>query len=134
MSSDRGRPVEALIPPYDHPHRMPTEYYKVVTYIPPEFLDEMMDRINRSMEPLYDSYDYVFSFWPVEGRWRPLEGAAPYQGMIGSIEEGREIRLETTAKAKDVREVVMAIKAVHPYEEPVIDLFPVIPYRLLLDQ
>ena len=110
------------------------EFYKVITYLPEKFLEEMMERMNESMETLYSNYDFVFSFWKVEGRWRPLEGAVPFQGEVGRVEEGKEIRLETTVKEKDVQQVVLAVRGMHPYEEPVIDIIPVIPYRQLLDQ
>lgn len=104
-------------------------YYKVVVFLPPEYREEMMRAINASMEPIYPNYDMVFSYHMVKGCWRPLEGSKPYQGSEGEVEEADELRLEFAIKAADLRRVVDAVIAAHPYEEPGIDIFPFTPGR-----
>ena len=97
--------------------------------IPAEFLQTLMDSINDSMEPLYPHYDRTFCYWPVKGTWRSLPGANPYNGSVGRISVADEMRLEFAVREKDLKNVLDIIVDVHPYEEPVIDVVPMIPWK-----
>ncbi len=101
------------------------DYYKVVVYVPEQFLNKMMEEINFSMSPICDHYDHVFSYSKIKGTWRPLPGAQPYEGKIGEIQEAEEIKLEFTIKTIEIESVLNAIKITHPYEKPVIDVYPI---------
>ena len=63
------------------------------------------------------------SYSRVTGTWRALDGANPYIGTPGEISEEPEIKVEVTLKAE---EVAAAVRRVHPYEEPVINLIPLL--------
>ncbi len=108
---------------------MGSKAYKVATSVPKEHLGEMMDRISESIEPLYPGYDRVFSYWPVTGTWRPLEGSDPFIGTPGRIAVAEEFRLEFAVAEKDLAAAVRAIRDVHPYEEPAIDVIPMVPWK-----
>ena len=69
-------------------------------------------------------YDCCLSYAPVTGCWRPLEGAAPYLGSVGEISSGPELKVEVTCRTEQVERTVEAVKRVHPYEEPVINVIP----------
>jgi hypothetical protein len=58
------------------------------------------------------------------GRFLPVEGAHPAIGEVGKTEVVAEERIEWTCAAETVDAVVSAIRAVHPYEEVVIDVYP----------
>ncbi len=58
------------------------------------------------------------------GSFLPLEGANPYIGSLGKLEEVEEIRLETILPESISRKVVKAMLAAHPYEEAAYDLYP----------
>ena len=58
------------------------------------------------------------------GRFKPEEGAHPAIGEVGKLEEVEEERIEVTVADEFVSEIVAAIRAAHPYEEPVIDIYP----------
>ena len=60
------------------------------------------------------------------GRFRPLKGSNPTIGEIGKLEEVEEERIETICPIGKLKEVIEEIKKVHPYEEPVIDVYPLI--------
>ena len=112
---------------------MPTDpdIYKIGVNIPAEFLEKLMDSVNDVMEPLYPNYDRTYMYWPVKGTWRPLPGANPYNGTVGKIEVADEMRIEFAVKKKDLEKVVRMIAEVHPYEEPAIDVIPMISWRSL---
>lgn len=55
------------------------------------------------------------------GCFKPLEGARPYTGSEGVLEETEEWRLEMLLPASMRRGLEEVLKAVHPYEEPAYD-------------
>ncbi len=57
-----------------------------------------------------------------EGRFRPLDGAAPAVGAVGDLEVVEECRVEAVLPRSLRRQVVEAVRSVHPYEEPAFDL------------
>ncbi len=52
-----------------------------------------------------------------QGRCIPLEGANSAYGEIGKLQVVEKERIETLCEREKVKEVVEAIKKVHPYEE-----------------
>lgn len=60
------------------------------------------------------------------GRFRPLKGAKPHIGKVGKIEEVEEERIETICPIEKIKEILAAVKKVHPYEEPAIDMYPLL--------
>ncbi|MBE6519864.1 MAG: hypothetical protein E7Z68_01935 [Thermoplasmata archaeon] len=103
--------------------------YKVGTCIPRAHLERLMDEVTSSISPLYPGYDRCFSYWPVMGTWRPLEGSDPFIGTPGRIEAVEETRVEFAVKEEDLRKAVEAVRRAHPYEEPAIDVIPMIPWK-----
>ncbi|HEX5967668.1 MAG TPA: hypothetical protein VFY88_04255 [Intrasporangium sp.] len=76
--------------------------------------------------------DYTECAWLVEGtgQFRPGAGASPAIGAAGDLERLPEHRVEVTFPPELRREVVAALRAAHPYEEPafhVIETAPVEP-------
>lgn len=63
------------------------------------------------------------------GRGIALSGANPAVGEQGQLEEAEEEKIEVVCKESDVAAIIKAIKSVHPYEEPVILVFPVKVYQ-----
>ena len=70
--------------------------------------------------------NYSFCSFSVHGigRFLPREGARPAIGEVGKLEEVEEERIEVSCADELVADVVSAIRRVHPYEEPVIDIYP----------
>ena len=66
------------------------------------------------------------------GRFRPLEGANPHLGCIGSVEEVEEAKIETTVLQENLSSVIQAVKSAHPYEEPAIHIVQVIDYKEII--
>ena len=57
------------------------------------------------------------------GTWIADEDANPARGEVGKIEKVNEVKIEMECPEENIQEVVKSIKAVHPYEEMVIDVF-----------
>lgn len=63
------------------------------------------------------------------GRFLPLENSKAFIGEIGKFEEVQEERIEfDSVLIEDVPEVVRAMLAVHPYEQPVYDVYPLLDF------
>ncbi|MEC3915915.1 Nif3-like dinuclear metal center hexameric protein [Nocardia sp. CDC160] len=64
--------------------------------------------------------NYSDAAWTVAGtaRFRPLDGADPVLGAIGELHEVAEDRLEVVAPPSRRADVLAALRAAHPYEEP----------------
>ncbi len=58
------------------------------------------------------------------GRFIPGADANPTIGIPGEPEEVEEVRIEVTCDDELVADVVAAIRRVHSYEEPAIDIYP----------
>jgi hypothetical protein len=97
---------------------------KLEIFIPAEYVDALRDALGQAGAGRIGDYDHCCSVIEVRGYWRPLEGANPFQGEIGRIEEGRECKVEVNCRREMVREVIAAIRRVHPYEEPLINVIP----------
>jgi hypothetical protein len=70
------------------------------------------------------NYDHCMAMYLVQGSFRPLEGANPFEGKVGEINEGTEYKMEINCKRKLIEEAIKIIKSVHPYEEPLINVIP----------
>ena len=72
------------------------------------------------------NYDSCLSYSPVMGCWRPLPGTNPFIGKTNEVSCEPELKVEVTIRSEQLRNTIRAVKAVHPYEEPVINVIPVL--------
>jgi len=108
---------------------MQPKAYKISVAIPVDLKDRLMDAVNSSMTQIYPGYDRAFTIIRSEGTWRSLEGSNPFIGKEGEISVADELRIEFAISAEDLKNVVRAIRDVHPYEEPAIDIMPMILWK-----
>ena len=99
---------------------------KIEVFLPPESVETVCNPLTAENAGLIGNYDNTYATYEVIGHWRPLENANPFLGTPGEIETAREIKLEVNCHRKYVSAVLKAIRAVHPYEEPLINVLPVI--------
>lgn len=104
----------------------PPAQVKVEIFIPTEFVAGLRLEIARAGAGRIGSYDNCSTVMEVRGYWRPLETAQPFAGEIGKIETGTECKVEVNCPYDRVSDVLAAIKNVHPYEQPVINLIPLL--------
>lgn len=99
---------------------------KIEVFLPPEAVETVCKALTSEKAGVIGNYDNTYATTEVTGHWRPLENASPYIGTIGEIETAREIKLEVNCRVEYVPAVLKAIRAAHPYEEPLINVLPVI--------
>lgn len=99
---------------------------KIVVTVPCKNADEVRQAMGDAGAGRIGNYSHcTFSIKGI-GRFKPLEGAKPTIGEIGKFEEVEEERVEVVCEKKKVKEVVKAIKRVHPYEEVALDVYPLL--------
>jgi hypothetical protein len=98
----------------------------VVVYVPESHLEVVLDALHDAGAGRIGEYDRCASWWPVVGQWRPSADASPYEGAAGEVSRGTELRVEVRCAGDLVAVAVAAARAAHPYEEPVIDVHPLV--------
>lgn len=98
------------------------KHMKIEVFIPREDTKNLMQKINDAGFLKEENYDYCYAETEVLGHFRPIEGANPYIGSLGKVEEVLESKLEFRIKEEDLEGVIRTIKSNHPYEVPVINI------------
>ncbi|MBI3261173.1 hypothetical protein HYZ64_02265 [Candidatus Berkelbacteria bacterium] len=101
-------------------------YVKIVVAVPVTGADKIRQVANEVGASRQGNYDFSSGSVRQIGRFRPLAGAKPAVGKIGKIEEVAEERIEFICDKKIYKKVVQALKRAHPYEEPGIDVSPLL--------
>ena len=98
------------------------KFVKIEVFVPRENAKKLMKGINEGGFLEEENYDFCYSETKVIGHFRPITGANPYIGTVGSIEDVEENKIEFRIKKDDLDEVLKIIKRIHPYEVPVINV------------
>ena len=105
---------------------MEAKFVKIVVYTPVAQAQVVREALANAGAGRMGNYEFCSSATIVRGRFRPLKGANPQIGEIGKLEVVEEERVEVTCAVEMTDEIVAAVMAVHPYEVPVIDLYPLL--------
>ena len=103
-------------------------YVKLETFVPEEALESVLAALREAGAGRVGEgpYDSCAATSQVTGHWRPLPGAHPYEGVVGELASEPEIKIEVTVAAELAEAAVSAVRAAHPYEEPVIYAIPLL--------
>lgn len=97
--------------------------HKLIVYVPIDYADKVREAIGQAGGGKLGKYSFCsFSVRGV-GRFKPEERAKPHIGKAGKLEEVEEERIEVTCDGKVLKDVIAAIKRVHPYEEIAMDVW-----------
>jgi len=99
---------------------------KIVVFVPKTHADIVRKAIGDAGAGRIGNYSHCsFSIHGV-GKYKPLEGAHPTIGKVGKFEEVEEERIECVCEKSKAKEIIAAIRKVHPYEEVAFDIYPLI--------
>ncbi|MBQ6343778.1 MAG: NAD(P)-binding domain-containing protein [Anaerolineaceae bacterium] len=96
--------------------------FKLEIFIPETHFADLREVLQSVDAGHIGSYDCCLSYSKVIGTWRPLANTSPFIGKENEISEAEELKVEVTVRGEILDETLKAIKAVHPYEEPVINV------------
>jgi dinuclear metal center YbgI/SA1388 family protein len=101
------------------------ELLKLVVFVPVDYLDQVRTSLFPYAESFGNYRDCSFAA-AGEGTFTPQEGAQPFIGRIGTRQQVPEERLELLLERTNLARTIKALLAVHPYEEPAYDLYPLL--------
>ena len=99
---------------------------KLEIFLPATHLEAMKQALRDVDAGHIGNYDCCLSYSPVTSCWRPLPGTNPYLGQVDEVSCESELKVEVTCYLERLDETLEAIKTVHPYEEPVIYVIPLL--------
>lgn len=99
---------------------------KIVTTVPVDYADKVRRAMGDAGAGEQGNYSHCSWSSVGTGRFKPLKGADPFIGEIGKLEEVAEERIEVICERSKVKAVIAAMKAVHPYEEVMLDIVPLL--------
>jgi len=97
---------------------------KLEIFAPQEYTLKIRDELAKIGVGRIGNYDHCMAMYPVQGSYRPLGGANPFEGKVGVVSEGTEYKMEINCRRELIDEAIKVIKSIHPYEEPLINVIP----------
>jgi hypothetical protein len=98
----------------------------IVVGVPPDYADQVLDAVAQAGGAITGDYTHCSFSNPGTGTFKPGEAANPHTGEKGMLNRVTETRIETFCDITRAKAVAQAIRAAHPYEEPVIYLIPLL--------
>lgn len=102
------------------------EQVKIVTFVPRENADAIRKAFGEAGAGNLGEYSYCSYSVVGTGRFLPSANANPHIGKPGKLEAVEEERIEVQCGRSDAKRIVDYIKKAHPYEEVVVDVYPLI--------
>lgn len=99
---------------------------KIIVTIPLENVEEVRNAICEAGAGVIGNYNHCSMSTKCVGTFKPTDEANPYIGEKNNLEFVDEEKLEVVCDVKKVKEVVSTLRKAHPYEEPAIDIIPLI--------
>ena len=103
---------------------------KIFVTIPLENLEEVRNAIFDAGAGIIGNYSHCSTSVKSIGTFKPNENANPHIGKANKLEFVDEFKLEVICDVKDVKHVLKKLRQAHPYEEPAIDIIPLIDENL----
>lgn len=97
--------------------------FKLAFFVPETHLEAVKYAVFQAGGGRIGNYDCCA--WQVKGigQFRALEGANPFIGKQNEIEQLDEWKVELVVADHLIKEVIAAMRAAHPYEEPAYDVW-----------
>ena len=99
---------------------------KIFVTLPKENLEDIRKAMCDAGAGIIGNYIYCTTSTKTVGTFKPNENANPYIGEQNKLEYVEEEKLEVICDIEKVKDVINELRKVHPYEEPAIDIVPLI--------
>ena len=99
---------------------------KIVVTVPPENTADVRNAICNEGAGIIGNYTYCTMTTKCTGTFKPTDEANPYMGEKNKIEFVEEDKLEVICDIDIAKKVLKKLREVHPYEEPAIDIIPLV--------
>ncbi|MBK8913313.1 MAG: Nif3-like dinuclear metal center hexameric protein [Phycisphaerales bacterium] len=126
-----GGTNDLLLDAFDVAERVPIEpafedgrQFKLAVFVPVDQAAELRAALSAAGAGRIGNYDECSFETAGVGTFRGNESSNPRIGRRGRFEAVAELRIEMVVPAAALAAVVRALHAVHPYEEPAFDIYP----------
>jgi len=102
---------------------------KLEIFIPESHLPVLRSALQSVGAGRYGNYDSCLAYSKVTGAWRSLQGSHPYLGTENEATEAEEVKVEVNILAENLERTLKSIYEVHPYEEPLVNVIPILNRR-----
>ncbi len=99
---------------------------KIFVTVPVEDLEKVRQAVCDAGAGVIGNYSFCTTSVKSVGTFLPNENAEPHIGICGKLEFVEEEKLEVVCDVSKVKKVVDALRKAHPYEEPAIDIVPLL--------
>ena len=99
---------------------------KLVVFVPREALDAVRDAVFAAGAGRIGAYERCSWYTAGTGTFLGDETTDPAVGRSGVEQRVSELRLETIFPAERHDDVIAALRAAHPYEEPAFDVYELV--------
>ena len=99
---------------------------KIFVTVPIENTQEVRDAVCKAGAGIIGEYSYCTTCVKSIGTFIPNDNAKPYIGENNKLEYIEEDKLEVICDIQKAKHVITELRKVHPYEEPAIDIIPLL--------
>jgi hypothetical protein len=99
---------------------------KITTTVPLENADAVREALGKAGAGIIGNYSFCSFSTIGKGRFMPNDQASPHIGEANKLEAVEEEQIEVTCDRDVAKQVIVALKAVHPYEEVIVEITPLI--------
>lgn len=103
------------------------ERVKLVTFVPRDSAEELREALFAAGAGGIGAYTHCSFSSEGAGTFFGTQGTRPAVGEPGGLEKVPEVRLETVLDLDMVNPTMMALREHHPYEEPAVDFYSLLP-------
>lgn len=99
---------------------------KIIVTVPCDYTNEVRNAMFNAGAGIIGDYSFCSTYVKSIGTFIPNEVANPYIGENNKLEIVEEDKLEVICDINNAKKVIVELRRVHPYEEPAIDIVPLI--------
>ncbi|HSX07447.1 MAG TPA: hypothetical protein VLG11_00985 [Candidatus Saccharimonadales bacterium] len=99
---------------------------RITTTIPAENADALREALGKAGAGVLGDYSFCSFTVTGQGRFKPSKDANPHIGEANKLEVVEEEQISVDCDLQGARHIVAALRQAHPYEEPLIDIVPLI--------
>ena len=99
---------------------------KIIVTVPKEKTEDIRNAICDLGAGVIGNYSHCSISTKCIGTFKPNDNSNPYIGENNKLEFVEEDKLEVVCPIEKVKSVISKIRDVHPYEEPAIDIIPLL--------
>ena len=97
---------------------MKNTIYQISFYVPETHVEHVKEELFNAGAGRLGNYERVAWQTKGTGQFCPTKGSNPYLGKSGTLETVEEYKVEMICAEEHIKQVIAALKASHPYEEP----------------